>query len=78
MPARDGKITVSSKTYEIPANATIDVFIGQRVVVGATLYKGEITNNVFHIDMCRISLLVLLLALCLLIYKAKKHNFKNI
>ena len=74
----NGKITVSSKTYEIPANATIDVFIGQRVVVGATLYKGEITNNVFHIDMCRISLLVLLLALCLLIYKAKKHNFKNI
>ena len=71
-------ITVGSKTYEIPANTSVEVFVGQHVLVGTSLYKGEIKNDVFYIDMCRFGLIVLLLGLCLLIHNAKEHNFKDI
>lgn len=74
----ENSITVASKTYEIPANASVQVFVGQHISVGTPLYNGDIKNDVFYIDMSRISLIVLLLGLCLLIHKAKEHNFKDI
>lgn len=70
-------ITVASKTYEMPTDASIQVFVGQKVSIGTPLYSGDIKNDVFYIDMARISLIVLLLGLCLLIHKAKEHNFKD-
>jgi hypothetical protein len=63
-----------SKSYEYKSNHQLTVALGDEMKTGDTLYKGNIINNVFYIDISRISLLVLLFFIALLI----KIGYTNI
>lgn len=73
----DNVIVVEGKEYSLPKNAEVLVSLDEEISLGSPLYKGKIVNSVFYIDVCRIGLLVFLGLLCLLIYKAKPHNFEE-
>lgn len=74
----DDAIVVESKSYELPKNAVVKVSVDETVSLGTPLYEGKVVNTVFYVDACRIGLLVFLALLCLLIYKAKSHNFEEL
>ena len=63
-----------SKSYEYKTNHQLAVALGDDIKTGDILYKGNIVNNVFYIDISRISLLVLLFFIALLI----KIGYTNI
>lgn len=67
-------ITVEDKTYTVPKHAEVLVSIDEDISQGDPLYKGNIINMVFYIDMCRIGLLVFLGLLCILVHNGKKRN----
>ncbi len=73
----DDVIVVEGKEYSLPKDAEVCVAVDEEISLGAPLYKAKIVNSVFYIDVCRIGLLVFLGLLCLLIYKAKPHNFEE-
>jgi len=70
-----------SKSYEYKTNHQLAVALGDDIKTGDTLYNGNIINNVFYIDISRISLLVLLFFIALLIkmgYTNIRKNNENI
>lgn len=70
-----------SKSYEYKTNHQLAVALGDDIKTGDILYKGNIVNNVFYIDISRISLLVLLFFIALLIkigYTNIRKNNENI
>ncbi len=51
------------------------VDVGDKINIGDPLYKGNIINNIFYIDLSRILLLMTFLAFCIMVYfAAKKHK----
>ncbi|MBR5434823.1 MAG: sodium-dependent transporter [Bacteroidales bacterium] len=70
-------IVVESQSYSLPKNVEVLVSVDETVSLGTPLYKGHIVNTVFYIDACRIGLVLFIGLLCLLIYKAKSHNFEE-
>lgn len=74
----DDAIVVESKVYKLPKNVDVKVSVDETISLETPLYSGKIINTIFYIDMCRIGLLVFLGLLCLLIFKAKKHNFEEV
>lgn len=49
------------------------VKVGQKVVTGDVLYSGRVINDVFYVDMSRILLVLLLLVICVMIWKGNKN-----
>ncbi len=66
----------SVKTYETALANTVIVQKGDRVNIGDVLFSGSFINNVFYVDMSRLLLVALFLAICVLIsiayHKRKK------
>lgn len=71
---------LSEKSYEYKAKHQLLVQVGDKVEIGEKLYSGSIINNVFYIDMSRLSLVLLLIFIGILVkigYKNIKNNFEN-
>lgn len=70
-------IEIEGREYALPEGAEVLVSVDEEVSFAAPLYKAKVVNSVFYVDMCRIGLLIFLGLLCVLIYKAKPHNFEE-
>lgn len=72
------EVIIGDKTYKLPADAEVLVSIDDFVTLGSPIYKGDVVNNVFYVDICRIGLLMFLILLCVFIRFARQHNFEEI
>lgn len=67
----------SVKTVSLPEGTVPVVKMGDRVEQGTALSKGTVINEVMYVDITRISLLLCLVALCVMIYFVDKKNKDN-
>ncbi len=63
----DSTILIGEKSYTLPKDAKILVAEEDMISIGTPIYEGDIINNIFYIDMSRISLVVILLIICILV-----------
>ena len=71
----------ASKSYEYQSSHNITVALGDDIKTGDTLFKGNIINDVFYIDVSRLSLVFLLLFFAVMIkigYSNIKKNNVNV
>lgn len=69
-----------SKVYSFdPEKHRLKVTFGQKILIGQTLYTGNIINKVFYLDMARLLLCTLFLSISFMVYFAfKRKNKKEI
>ena len=74
----DTELVIEEKTYVLPSDAEVLVSPDDVVTFGSPIYKADVINNVFYVDICRIGLLLFLIVLCVFIRFARQHNFEEI
>ena len=62
-----------ARNYAFSCSDVPQVEIGQKVAVGDVLYSGRVVNDVFYVDMSRILLVLLLVVICVMIWKGNKN-----
>jgi neurotransmitter:Na+ symporter, NSS family len=70
--AEDG----SSKPYMIKKSYQPIVHQGDKVNIGDPIFKGNVINNIFYVDMARLLLVCLFIAVSLMVYFAYKRRKK--
>ncbi len=70
----NGKVAV--KEYEINKGYTLLVTPKQQVKVGDPMFKGNIINNIFYIDLSRLLLLLTFITFCIMVYIVAKRKCK--
>ena len=66
------------KTVSLPEGTIPVVKVGDNVEPGSALSEGTVYNDVMYVDITRISLLLCLVALCVMIYFVDKKNKQQI
>jgi len=68
----------SAKQYLVKNNYTVIVKPGEKITIGTPIFKGNMINRIFFLDMTRILLLGLFVIVSLLVYFAfKRRKLEN-
>lgn len=63
--------------YKVPASSTLLVKAGDTLTAGMPVYRGNVVNDIFYLDMSRLLLTLLFLTICVLVYIAYRKRKKE-